>query len=232
MNACLVMALGQIGYAEAWDLQKRIHMRVAAGELPDMLLLLEHPHVYTLGRRGRKSDILLPSEGLERLGVSVHFTDRGGEATYHGPGQLVGYPIVSLRRWGGGVRMYVQALEQTLITALGRFGIAADSGGKPTGVWVDDAKIGAIGVRISGGVTMHGFALNVCPDLTFFEHIVPCGIPDGRITSMANELGDEVGACDVMDAVEQAFSSEFGMRLVRGDADTLWDAVRCPAASD
>ena len=192
MSTCLAIPLGLLDYQAAYDLQRRLHAQVVAGELPDLLLLLEHPHVYTLGRRGQQSHILASDEALTQLGVETHFTDRGGETTYHGPGQLVGYPIVNLRRWGGGVRKYVETLEQVLIGTLSEFGITAHSEGKPTGVWVEDAKIAAIGVRVSRSVTMHGFALNVCPDLSFFDHIVPCGMPGARVTSMAQELGQEV----------------------------------------
>ena len=197
MSTCLAIPLGLLDYQAAYDLQRRLHAQVVAGELPDLLLLLEHPHVYTLGRRGQQSHILAPDDMLTQLGVETHFTDRGGETTYHGPGQLVGYPIVNLRRWGGGVRKYVETLEQVLIGTLSEFGIAAHSEGKPTGVWVGDAKIAAIGVRVSRSVTMHGFALNVCPDLSFFDHIVPCGMPGARVTSMAQELGQEIAVSDV-----------------------------------
>ena len=211
MNTCLAIPLGLLDYQAAYDLQRRLHAQVVAGELPDLLLLLEHPHVYTLGRRGQQSHILAPDDMLTQLGVETHFTDRGGETTYHGPGQLVGYPIVNLRRWGGGVRKYVETLEQVLIGTLSEFGITAHSEGKPTGVWVEDAKIAAIGVRVSRSVTMHGFALNVCPDLSFFDHIVPCGMPGARVTSMAQELGQEIAVSDVIPAVAQAFGGEFGI---------------------
>ena len=211
MSTCLAIPLGLLDYQAAYDLQRRLHAQVVAGELPDLLLLLEHPHVYTLGRRGQQSHILASDEALTQLGVETHFTDRGGETTYHGPGQLVGYPIVNLRRWGGGVRKYVETLEQVLIGTLSEFGIAAHSEGKPTGVWVGDAKIAAIGVRVSRSVTMHGFALNVCPDLSFFDHIVPCGMPGARVTSMAQELGQEIAVSDVIPAVARAFGGEFGL---------------------
>ena len=132
MNTCLVVDCNTLDYQIALDLQRRLHAQVVAGDLPDLLLLLEHPHVYTLGRRGQQSDILASQGTLDELGVTTHFTDRGGETTYHGPGQLVGYPIVNLRRWGGGVRNYVETLEQALISALSGFGIVACSEGKPT----------------------------------------------------------------------------------------------------
>ena len=228
MSTCLAIPLGLLDYRAAYDLQRRLHAQVVAGELPDLLLLLEHPHVYTLGRRGQQSHILASDEALTQLGVETHFTDRGGETTYHGPGQLVGYPIVNLRRWGGGVRKYVQTLEQTLIAALAAeygYGIAAHSEGKPTGVWVGDAKIAAIGVRVSHSVTMHGFALNVCPDLSFFDHIVPCGMPGARVTSMAQELGQEIAVSDVIPAISQAFGCNFGIDVESSSVDALDSTV-------
>ena len=221
MSTCLAIPLGLLDFQAAYDLQRRLHAQVVAGELPDLLLLLEHPHVYTLGRRGQQSHILAPDDMLTQLGVETHFTDRGGETTYHGPGQLVGYPIVNLRRWGGGVRKYVETLEQVLIGTLSEFGITAHSEGKPTGVWVGDAKIAAIGVRVSRSVTMHGFALNVSPDLSFFDHIVPCGMPGARVTSMAQELGQEIAVSDVMPAVARAFGGEFGLAVEWSSPDAL-----------
>ena len=225
MSTCLAIPLGLLDYQAAYDLQRRLHAQVVAGELPDLLLLLEHPHVYTLGRRGQQSHILAPDDMLTQLGVETHFTDRGGETTYHGPGQLVGYPIVNLRRWGGGVRKYVETLEQVLIGTLSEFGITAHSEGKPTGVWVEDAKIAAIGVRVSRSVTMHGFALNVCPDLSFFDHIVPCGMPGARVTSMAQELGQEIAVSDVIPAISQAFGCNFGIDVEWSSVDALDSTV-------
>ena len=229
MSTCLAIPSGLLDYQAAYDLQRRLHAQVVAGELPDLLLLLEHPHVYTLGRRGQQSHILAPDDTLTQLGVETHFTDRGGETTYHGPGQLVGYPIVNLRRWGGGVRKYVETLEQVLIGTLSEFGITAHSEGKPTGVWVEDAKIAAIGVRVSRSVTMHGFALNVCPDLSFFDHIVPCGMPGARVTSMAQELGQEIAVSDVMPAVARAFGGEFGIDVEWSNLDALAISVVAPS---
>ena len=225
MNTCLVVPLGLVDFQTAFVLQRRLHAWVVAGELPDLLLLLEHPHVYTLGRRGQESDVLASKNMLSRLGVETHLADRGGETTYHGPGQLVGYPIVNLRRWGVGVRKYVETLEQVLIGTISEFGIAAHSEGKPTGVWVDDSKIAAIGVRVSRGVTMHGFALNVCPDLSFFNHIVPCGMPGVSVTSMSQELGSDVAVSDVMPALALAFASEFGVAAEWSGLDALANAA-------
>ena len=199
-----LLQLGLIDYSEALDLQKRLHARVVDGSLEGMLLLLEHPHVYTLGRRGPDAHILASPEELAHLSARVHRTDRGGEATYHGPGQLVGYPIIDLRSWGGGPLEYVRTLEQTIAATLAGFGIDAGSEGYPTGVWTGGAKIAAIGVRVSRGVTTHGFALNVAPDLTYFDHIVPCGIEDCRVTSMAAE-----GAATEVDTVASRLAGQF-----------------------
>ena len=230
MNTCLAIPLGAIDYQHAYDLQRRLHAQVVAGDLPDLLLLLEHPHVYTLGRRGKQSDILASSDALKRLNAETHFTDRGGETTYHGPGQLVGYPIINLRRIGIGVRDYVETLERTLISSLNEYGIEAHSEGKPTGVWVADAKIAAIGVRVSRSVTMHGFALNVCPNLSYFDHIVPCGMPGARVTSMARELGSNVAVSDVLPVLARVFGRKFGLAVEWSSLDAVEnaDAARPP----
>ncbi len=201
MTPCLAIPLGRVPYAPALQMQRRLHARVAGGDLPDLLLLLEHDHVITLGKRGKGADVLADSETLADLGIEVIATDRGGEATYHGPGQLVGYPIVNLRGGIGGALRYVTALESALVATLAEYGIRAESEGRPTGVWVGDAKIAAIGVKISRGVSMHGFALNVSTDTGYFEHLVPCGIPDGSVTSMSLELGRPVSVERVASAV-------------------------------
>ena len=204
--------LGPVGYADALKIQRSLHSRVAGGEMDGALLLLEHTHVYTLGRRGAPDDILAPPDTLSSLGVAVHHVDRGGEVTYHGPGQLVGYPIVSLRRLGMRPLEYVRSLERLLIDTLAGFGIPAEAEGHPTGVWTGGAKIGAIGVRVSRGVTTHGFALNVSPDLGYFDHIVPCGIEDCRVTSMEAE-GVLVEADEAASVVAGNFERVFNVRL-------------------
>ena len=188
---CKVVSEGLIDYDDAFELQKRLHGRVADGTLPNQLLLLEHPHIYTLGRRAKTSDILATDGFLSKEGVTVHRTDRGGEVTYHGPGQLVAYPIVNIKRWGGGPLKYVRALEQTVIATLDELGIVANSQDCPTGVWVNDAKIASIGVRISRGTTTHGVSLNVDPNLSFFDHIVPCGMADLKVTAISALAQDE-----------------------------------------
>ena len=176
------------------------------------LLLLEHAHVYTLGRRGALDDILAPDDRLSSLGVEVHHVDRGGQVTYHGPGQLVGYPVVDLRRLRMRPLEYVRSLERLLMETLSDFGIAAEAEGHPTGVWTGGAKIAAIGVRVSRGVTTHGFALNVSPDLGYFDHIVPCGIEDCRVTSMESE-GVSAEIDHVASVLVDRFERVFGVEL-------------------
>ena len=205
-----LIRLGLVPYLEAWELQLGLHEQVAGGCRPDTLILLEHPHTYTLGRRGREDDILIEQSELDRLRIEVHRTDRGGEVTYHGPGQLVGYPVIDLRRWGGGPLKYVRALEQVIIEALAEFGIEGVSEGHPTGVWVEDRKIAAIGVKVGRRVTTHGFALNVSTDLSYFQHIVPCGMPMARVTSVSRELGETVRVEEVIPVIVEKFGKVFG----------------------
>ena len=224
MPDCMVVNLGVLQYQEAWSLQQRLHKRVAEGGFPSVLLLLEHPHVYTLGRRGSTTDILVSDDKLRELGAEVQHIDRGGEVTYHGPGQLVGYPIINLRTSGLGPLKYVRALEEILVSTLAQLGIAATSEDKPTGVWVGDAKIAAIGVRVSRGTTMHGFALNVNPDLSYFEHIVPCGMPDAAVTSMA-EQGIVVEIADVIDVLVAKFASILDFPVVRTTLDKIGEGL-------
>ena len=203
------LRLGVVPYSDGLALQRRLHGEVADGARGDTLLILEHPHVFTLGRRGDARDVLAGAGELARLGVEVHHTDRGGEVTYHGPGQLVVYPIIDLRRWGGGPLKYVRTLERVIIEVLGAFGIEGVSEGRPTGVWVGDRKIAAIGVKVGRRVTTHGFALNVCADLSFFDYIVACGMADAKATSMSAELGRAVSVDEVAGVVIEAFERAF-----------------------
>ena len=220
MPDCLVADLGLIDYSSAVALQRDLHQRVVNGELPALLLLLQHPHVYTLGRRGAETDILVSPATIHELGAEVYHTDRGGEATYHGPGQLVGYPILDLRAAGLGPLAYVRALERIIVSTLAELGIHATSEDRPTGVWVNDAKIAAIGVRVSRGVTMHGFALNVNSDLSYFNHIVPCGMPDASVTSIA-EQGVASGIHDVIDALTEHFAHHLNLSIRQTTLQTI-----------
>lgn len=174
-------------YRDAWELQRRLVEARQADAIPDVVLLLEHPHTYTLGRRGDESEVLASPEHLLKLGATVVEVDRGGLATYHGPGQLVGYPILDLRPRGREVHSYLRNLEEALINTLRECGIPAQRVAQKTGVWVDDRKIASIGVRFSRWISSHGFALNVTTDLSYFSHIVPCGMPAVTMTSVARE---------------------------------------------
>lgn len=213
VDPCVCISAGRVDFLDAWELQKTLHRQVADGLLSHVLLLLEHPHVYTLGRRGKDSDVLASPDKLLELGAEIHHIDRGGEATYHGPGQIVAYPIVDLRKWGGGPLKYVRKLEEVVIATLAEFGIQAESTDRSTGVWVGGAKITAIGVRISRGVTMHGFALNVNPDKSYFDHIVPCGMPEAPVTTMASELSIEITVVEVAPVLTYQFGRIFGWRM-------------------
>lgn len=217
-------------YDQAWALQKRVVAARERGLIPDTLLLTEHPHTYTLGTAGRATNILLSPEALDARGISVRRVDRGGDVTYHGPGQLVGYPILALPRAGDGLHAdvvaYVRLLEQMLIIALGRFGVGAGALSGYTGVWVEQrgapAKIAAIGVRVTARrVTLHGFALNVTTDLSYFTGIVPCGIADKAVTSLEALLGVRLTLAQVAAAVTDAFGAVFARRLHQGDASAL-----------
>lgn len=217
---CLVVELGVLDYPAASALQRDLHDRVANGDLPGVLLLLQHPHVYTLGRRGRDTDVLASSDALRKLDVDVYHSDRGGEVTYHGPGQLVGYPILDLRAAGLGPLKYVRALESVIVSTLAELGIPATTEEKPTGVWVGDAKIAAIGVRVSRRTTMHGFALNVNPDLSYFDHIVPCGIPGADVTSIS-EQGVELDVSDAISILAAHFAHVLNYSFVRTTLHTI-----------
>ncbi len=215
----VVRRLGRVPYDEAHALQKRLVEQRVAGEIPDTLLLLEHPPTITLGR-GAKGDghLLASRDALAARGIEVHEVGRGGDVTYHGPGQLVGYPILDLSPDRRDVRRYVQDLEEIMIRTCAAFGVEAARFPGWNGTWIRedgrDRKIGAVGVRISRWVTMHGFALNVRTDLAQFGLIVPCGIRDKAVTTLALELGARAPALeDARDACEAAFAEVFGARL-------------------
>ena len=205
-GACRIIRAGVVDYREAWDWQVRIANGVRNGTQPETLLLLEHPHTYTRGRLAPDSDLLLDEATLAARGIAVVETDRGGLITYHGPGQLVAYPIIRLRGRGG-PHWYVRTLEQVIISVLAEFGLTANTVEARTGVWTADGqrKIAAIGVKIAGGVAYHGFAINVDPDLAMFDGIIPCGIADRAVTSMAAELGRAVDIETMVDCVARHF---------------------------
>jgi lipoic acid synthetase len=201
-----VRELGRVPYAEANDLQRALHRETG----DDYLLVVEHPHVYTLGTRADPAHVLVAPNDV---GAELVESDRGGDVTYHGPGQLVGYPIVTLPAWRDGLRdvvAYVRNLEAVLVAALADLGVEARTEAGFTGVWVRDEKVAAIGVKVAGGRTRHGFALNVEPDLAMFDHIVPCGIADRGVTSLARLLGRSPDARAVVDAIVARFTETFG----------------------
>jgi lipoyl(octanoyl) transferase len=214
MVECVWTDLGRLDYGAALALQRDLAERRKCGEISDRLLFVEHPHVITLGRNGRPEHLLAGEEHLRRAGIAFYPTDRGGDITYHGPGQLVGYPILDLRAWKRDVVAYVRALEETLIDALGEFGVAAGREAGMTGVWAEGAKVAAIGVHISRWVTSHGFALNVTTDLSYFQYIVPCGLSK-PVTSLEKLLGRDPGWEQVREAAIRAFGRVFERRMVR-----------------
>ncbi|MHB8513968.1 MAG: lipoyl(octanoyl) transferase LipB [Dehalococcoidia bacterium] len=211
-SRCTLLRPGLIDYQRAWQLQQRVADGVRGGDDP-ALILLEHPPTYTLGARGKGEHLLLSREAFAVRGAQVVETDRGGDVTFHGPGQLVAYPILDLRRVGQGPVWYVRSLEAVLIETLARFGIVAGRVQGRPGVWVRDAKVAAIGVRVSRGVTTHGFALNVNTDLSYFAHIVPCGIADAGVTSMRQLAGAAFDMREVEAEVIAAFGRQFALDL-------------------
>ncbi len=210
---CLVEQLGVVPYAAALELQRERVAQRKAGEVPDTLLLLEHPHVYTLGRNARKENLLYSRAWLAALGAEVFETDRGGDVTYHGPGQLVGYPILDLTQYRRDLAWYMRSLEEVFIRVAADFGIEAGRLQRCPGVWVGDAKLVAMGVHVSRWVTSHGFAFNVSTDLSYFSHIVPCGIRDKQVTSLEKLLGRRVEAASVTDSVVKHFGQVFDLEM-------------------
>ncbi|CAN5883341.1 lipoyl(octanoyl) transferase LipB [soil metagenome] len=225
---------GSIGYSAAHAWQRDLHCRRVAGAIPDLLLLLEHPHVFSLGRRFRPEHLLAPVEELRRRGIEVFEADRGGSITYHGPGQLVAYPVVDLRteqKPQPDVIAYLRLLEAATLATVTGFGIRAELRPGLTGVWVGDAKLAAIGVNVSRGVTRHGMALNVSTDLDWFDSMVPCGIPDAGVTSMQRLLSEAPPAGVVGWAFAGHLARMLGRRL-RGASAAELELVAAPQFGD
>ena len=214
---CQAALMGTVEYSRAWELQRRLADQISEGTLPNTLLLLEHPPVYTKGRLGRLDHLLLGSTELAARGIGFYETDRGGQITYHGPGQLVAYPVVDLRQWGGPLK-YVRTLERVIIATLKDFGINAEAFEGLTGVWAEGAKVAAIGVKISRGVAYHGLSVNVNTDLSYYDHIIPCGIDDRPVTSMAQVLGQPVDMEEVQYSLVYHFGREMGFKMEEIDA--------------
>jgi lipoyl(octanoyl) transferase len=206
-----VLRLPEVEYGAALDLQRRLHEERCQGGRPDTLLLLSHPPVVTVGRGSRPGHLLLPEEDLRRRGIALWETDRGGDVTFHGPGQVVGYVIFDLRERGQDLHRFLRRMEAAILRALGAFGIEGRTMPGLTGVWVGDRKVCAIGIRVSRWVSMHGFALNVSTDLSYFDVIVPCGIAGRGVTSLAALVGRPVERRQVENALVNAFADEFGL---------------------
>jgi lipoyl(octanoyl) transferase len=211
MRPCEFRDLGLTAYQEALSLQEDLVSRRKAALIPDQLLFVEHPHVVTLGRNANSANVLAPPDVLARHGIQLYPTNRGGDVTYHGPGQIVGYPIFDLRDWKRDVVAYVRALEDVLIGALRQFHLPAERLPGATGVWVAGAKIAAIGVHISRWVTSHGFALNVDTDLSYFRYIVPCGLTK-PVTSV-RESGSAATRPQLVRAIITEFERVFDIRI-------------------
>jgi lipoyl(octanoyl) transferase len=213
---CAVCQLGLIEYSDACNLQRRLALQRMEGRISDMLLLLEHPPTITVGKSGKLENLLVSKEQLVEKGVSLFFADRGGDVTYHGPGQLIGYPIIDLRSRGEDIRRYVHDLEEVIMRTLDDFCIEAHRDETYIGVWVGERKIAAIGIGVKRWVTTHGFALNVRPNCEHFSLIKPCGIPDKGVTSISEVLCRDVPMEAVTERVVAYFSEVFDARIQSG----------------
>ncbi|XP_077234502.1 octanoyltransferase LIP2, mitochondrial-like [Tasmannia lanceolata] len=207
-----IWKMGTVNYLDALKLQEKLVSDRKMGKIPNTLLSLQHPPTYTLGKRRTDHNLLVPEADLQTMGAELHHTERGGDITFHGPHQAILYPIISLRDTGLGARKYVENLEKTMIELASLYGVQAQAGQTgQTGVWVRDKKIGAIGVRISSGITSHGLAFNIDPDLTYFRHIVPCGIADKGVTSLRRETEVVLPSDEVIhDQLVGCFARSFG----------------------
>lgn len=221
---CIVYQLGSIEYRKAYRLQKQLLRQRAEGQIPDVLLLLEHPPTITIGKSGRLENVLAPPAQLAQQGIPVLFIDRGGDVTYHGPGQLVGYPIVDLRDRGRDLHRYVHDIEESIIRTLGDFSIPATIDESHAGVWVQNEEIAAIGIAVKKWVSMHGFALNVNTDLKPFSLINPCGFSNRRATSMSEILSQELPITNVIELLLAHFSQVFDAKIEWG-SDKLTEST-------
>jgi lipoate-protein ligase B len=206
---CLVLELGLIEYQKAYHLQRTLHQQRVEGKISDVLLLLEHPPTLTIGKSGTLDNVLVSRERLAQEGMSLFFIDRGGDVTYHGPGQLVGYPIVDLRQRGKDLHSYIKKLEEVILRTLRDFSIDGDRDECHPGVWVKEQEIAAIGLSLRNWVSMHGFAFNINTDLEHFSFINPCGFSDRRATSMSNILGSHVPMREAANSLISHFCTVF-----------------------
>ncbi len=202
--------LDTIDYKEAWDLQKSIFELRYQQKVDDVFLLLEHPHTYTLGKTADEKNLVGNEEYLNKNNISVYDIDRGGDITYHGPGQIVGYPIIDLNSWGKDTGKYLRALEEIIIRTCADYGLLVTRVPKYTGVWIEDRKIAAIGIKVTRWITMHGFALNVNTDLSLYNGIIPCGITNKEVTSLQKELNTEIDIQEVKSKILNHTVTIFG----------------------
>jgi lipoyl(octanoyl) transferase len=209
---CEYQDLGRMAYGPAWDLQRELVTLRKKGSISDRLLLVEHPHVVSMGRNAKEQNVLLPREFFDEKGIDYCETDRGGDVTYHGPGQIIGYPILDLKDWKRDIIAFIRALEQVMIDTVAEFGVSAGRLPGASGIWVGDAKLGALGVHISRWVTSHGFALNVSTDLDYYGYIVPCGLMK-PVTSMERLLGEAPPEAEVKQALVKNFGRVFQREL-------------------
>ncbi len=216
---CRIVRLGVVDYGEAYQLQRQLCQQRLVGEIPDILLLLEHPPTITIGKSGKTTNILVGRDDLDRQGVSLFFSDRGGDVTYHGPGQLVAYPIVDLRQRDRDVHAYVHDLEEVVLRTLARFDIHGNRNSHP-GVWVGEKQIAAIGIAIKRWITMHGIALNVMPQQERFSLINPCGLAGVPVTSITELKGEQAAVEDVAGAFVAEFAATFQAVIEREAAET------------
>lgn len=198
-----------IDYQQAWLLQQQVFQQRLNDKINDTLFLLEHPHTYTLGKVAKKENLLINDRQLKELDIKVYEIDRGGDITYHGPGQIVGYPIIKLSNWKEDTHEYLRALEEVIIKVCLQYGLSPKRNPKYTGVWIGNKKIAAIGIKVSRWVTMHGFAFNINTDLNYFGGIIPCGIQDYGVTSLRKEVGNEIEIQEVKQKLLEEFIKIF-----------------------
>ncbi len=221
----MIIDLGCLAFEECWELQLRVHRARIEQLLPDCLLLVEHHHVLTVGRRGSKDNLLVPEPVLREQGISCLVTERGGDITYHGPGQLMAYPIFALKRRGIGVIEFVKRLEEVMIRILKDYGIEGRRSKANRGVWVGDDKVGFIGISVRRGISFHGFALNVNPELSFFNLIHPCGLKGVKVSSISSLLGRKIPLEEVRDKATLFFEEVFDLSMERMEMDAFLSIV-------
>lgn len=209
MRELVYYDLGLIDYEKAWELQRKTFDLRRNKDVPDTLYLLEHPHTYTLGKVADRKNLISSENFLKEKGISVYDIDRGGDITYHGPGQIVGYPILDLTEWKQDTHLYLRSIEEVIILTCRDYGLHAGRIEKLTGVWIEDRKIAAIGIKVSRWITMHGFAFNVNTDLSLFQGIIPCGITDKSVTSLSKELGYDPDMNEVKEKLVNNFKRIF-----------------------